>query len=324
MSKSRKKHDVYFNEGAIKLASSSLRSNIFEHGSFYYLALLLLLYVAVPSFMLSVFLLLNAGSPSSAYWLSIAVLSVVVYYNRNKLSVKDYIVLLCVLLICHIYAYFGFDGSYDGFTYQQPVVRRIANGFNPVYDGYMSLGRPFDHWSDQVTYFPKAIWYFSAAVTAAFGDIQIGKAYNLILMMAALFFVLDSTKKEHIIKRVLWVVACLNPIALTQMHHYLVDGALSSLFTISLFYAYLFFNSKPISRFQHFFCIVALSMLFCVKTSGFGYGSIKIRMKIQHHQIIIAHSSQKQGRIHFLSKQWAHRFKFQLRRPIQHGAHFIK
>ena len=285
MSKSRKKHVGDFKESALKLTSSSLGDKFFEHGSYYYLALLLLLYVAVPSFVLSVFLILNAGSPVSAYWLSMAVLSVIVYCNRGKLSIKDYIVLLSVLLICHIYAYFGFDGSYDGFTYQQPVVRRIANGFNPVYDGYMSLGRPFDHWSDQVTYFPKAIWYFSAAVTAAFGDIQIGKAYNLILIMAALFFVLDSTSKEHITKRVLWAAACLNPIALTQMHHYLVDGALSSLITISLFYAHLFFNSKPISRHQHFFCIVALSMLFCVKMSGFGYGSIIIFFIVLKHLV---------------------------------------
>ena len=275
MPTARKKNDWKPVKEGIKLSYESPKRGIFyKRLSLSYLALFFLLYVALPSFTLSVFLLLRVGSPKSAYWVSMVVLLGIIIYNKNKLSVGDCLVFLSVLLICHIYAYFGFDGSYDGFTYQQPAIRRIANGFNPVYDGYMNLGRPPDHWSDQVTYFPKAIWYFSAAVTAALRDNQIGKAYNLLLILAALFFVLGSTKNEHIVKRALWAAACLNPVAATQVHHYLVDGALSSLSAISLFYAYLYFNDKTISRFQHFFCIVAMSMLFCVKTSGFGYGGV--------------------------------------------------
>lgn len=275
MLRNRKKLNAELIKDAVKQNhESALRGRLYGRLSFSYLALYFLLYVALPSLVLSLFLLLRFGSPQSAYWVSMAVLSWIILHNRNKLSIEDYFVFFVILLICHIYAYFGFDGSYDGFTYQQPAVRRIAEGMNPIYDGYVNLGRPPDHWSDQITYFPKAIWYFSAAVTAAFGDIQIGKAYNLLLIFAALFFVLDTTKKEHILIRALWAIACLNPVALTQVHHYLMDGALSSLSTISIFYAYLFFNSKPISRFQHLFCIVSISMLFCVKTSGFGYGGI--------------------------------------------------
>ncbi|MCL1874879.1 MAG: hypothetical protein FWF87_01310 [Synergistaceae bacterium] len=259
---------------AVKLNCESAARGVNFGLSFSYLALFTLLYVALPSFILSVFLLLRAMSPQSAYRVSMLVLSGIIIYNRKKLSISDYIIFFIIILICHAHAYFGFDGSYDGFTYHQPAVRRIAYGLNPVYDGYMDLGRPSDHWSDQATYFPKALWYFSAAVTAALGDIQTGKAYNLLLIFAALFFVLDATKKERAVTRILWITACLNPIALLQIHNYLADGALSSLTTISLFYAYLFFNCKPISRFQHFFCIVSLSMLYCVKTSGFGYGGI--------------------------------------------------
>ena len=279
MSKIKKKSDaklVKDKEAVLPNYKSVIPDKPSGRLSFSYLAFFTLLYVALPSFILSVFLLLRVGSPQSAYWVSMAVLLGIIFYSRDKLNIEDYIVLIIILLICHIYAYFGFDGSYDGFTYQQPAVRRIVNGFNPIYDGYVDLGRPPDHWSDQITYFPKALWYFSAAVTAAFGDIQIGKAYNLLLIFAALFFVLGATKKEHFMIRALWITACLNPIALTQVHYYLVDGALSSLCTISLFYAYLFFNDKLISRLQHIFCVISLSMLFCVKTSGFGFGGLVI------------------------------------------------
>ena len=277
MSKNKKKYDTKLEkdkEEVLPNNTSVIQEKPSVRLSFSYLALFTLLYVALPSFVLSVFLLLRVGSPLSAYWVSMAVLAGIVFYCREKLNIEDYIVFIIILLICHVYAYFGFDGSYDGFTYQQPAVRRIVSGFNPIYDGYVNLGRPPDHWSDQITYFPKALWYFSAAVTAAFGDIQTGKAYNLLLIFAALFFVLGSTKKECFMIRALWVTACLNPIAFNQAHHYLADGALSSLCMISLFYAYLFFNDKPISGLQHIFCIVSMSMLFCVKTSGFGFGGI--------------------------------------------------
>ena len=123
---------------------------------------------------------------------------------------------------------------------------------------------------------------FGAAVTAALGDIQFSKVYNLLLILATVFFVLYGTKNEHIFKRALWLIACLNPVALLQIPFCLVDGALSSLSTIALFYAYLFFSGKSISRLQHFFCIVSLSMLFCVKTSGFGYGGIVLFFIVLH------------------------------------------
>jgi len=273
----KKKSDEKSGKDVLKQSfTSPLMGRYNERPSLSYMAVLFLLYVALPSFTLSVFLLLRFSSPLSAYWAAMTVLFVIIYYFRDKIGIGGCLAFFGILIACHVYAYFGFDGSYDGFTYQQPAVRRIVNGFNPVYDGYMSLGRPADHWSDQATYFPKALWYFSATVIAAFGDIQIGKVYNLLLILAALFFVVDTTKNEHIIKRALWATACLNPIALTQIPYYLADGAISSLSTISLFYAYLFFNDRPITRFQHLFCIVALSMLFCVKTSGFGFGSIII------------------------------------------------
>ena len=135
--------------------------------SFSYLSLLLLLYVALPSFILSVFLLLRIGSPATAYWISMVLLGGVIFYNRGKLRIGDYVVFFCILVLCHAPAYFTFDMCFDGLAYHQPAVRRLADGFNPIYDGYMNLERPPDIWSDQATYFPKAMWYFAATVTAA-------------------------------------------------------------------------------------------------------------------------------------------------------------
>ena len=77
-------------------------------------------------------------------------------------------------------------------------------------------------------------------------------------------------------KRLLWVSACLNPLVFYQCIGYVVDGALGSLSIISLFYASLHFKSrdKPVPLDAHVIGVVSLAMLFCVKTSGFAYGSI--------------------------------------------------
>ena len=276
MAKVSKKHARNSREaGTSQDIPNHIQGSWYDRLPFSCLSMFFLLYVALPSFMVSVFLFLRIG-PQYAYWVAVAVLSGLLFHQRRQLGIGGFLVFFGVLLASHVYAYCIFEVFFDGLTYHLPAIRRIAGGFNPIYDGYMNLGRPFDHWSDQATYFPKVLWYFSAAVTAAFGDIQFGKVYNPLLIFAALFFVLDAVRREPVSRRVLWAVACCNPIALAQIPHDLADGALSSLATISLCYAWLFFAGKPISRFQHVFCTVVLAMLFCVKTSGFAYGCIII------------------------------------------------
>jgi hypothetical protein len=246
------------------------------------LALFFLLYVILPSFVLSVFLLLRVGSPRWAYVASLILLAGLALYNRKKLGVGDVLLFFAILLLCHLFAYLFFDLFHDGLAYHQPAVRRIAAGFNPVYDGYMDMGRPPDAWSDQATYFPKATWYFAAALTAFWGDMQLGSVYHLLLIFAVLFFLWDATREETLSKRALWIIACLNPIALTQITGYLVDGVVATLSLVAIFYARLFFLGKPISRFRHFFCILSLSMLFCVKATGFAYGAVILLCIILH------------------------------------------
>jgi hypothetical protein len=250
-----------------------------------YSALFLLLYVFLPSFVLSIFLLLRIGSPELAYWSSLFLLAGFVFYNRKKFGVGDILLLLTSLVFCHVVAYSIFDSFYDGLAYHQPAVARIVQGFNPIYDGYMDFGRPTDLWSNQATYFPKATWYFAATVTAAWGDLQLGTVYHLLLLFAVMFFLWDATKGESFSKRFLWIVACLNPIALTQFTGYVVDGALGTLCLVGIFYAYLFFDGRPISRLTHFFCLISISLLFCVKTTGFAYGSIILFCVVLHRFI---------------------------------------
>lgn len=234
----------------------------------------LLLYVFLPSFMLSVFLLLRTGSPALAYWGGLTILAGLMVYVRKEISLADGLFFLLLVVAAHLISYVFFDIFYDGLTYHQPAILRIIKGFNPVYDGYMDLGRPADNWSDAATYFPKLTWYFAASVTAVMGDIQTGKAYHLILFFSAALFVFHYTRGEHPLKRLLWIGASLNPIVFLQFTGYVLDGALGSLALIAFFYANLYYSSKKLTYVSHFMGIFSLAMLMAIKTSGFAYGCI--------------------------------------------------
>ena len=243
--------------------------------SWEYVSFSLLLYVCLPSFILSVFLLLDVGSPQAAYWLSAGGLVAGLVYggSRGKVGAADCLLFLLILLLTHAVSYMFFDTFYDGFAYHQPAISRIAAGFNPIYDGYMDLGHSFNIWSDAATYYPKALWYFAASVTAAWGDIQLGKAYHLILVFSASLFVFHYSSGS-VLKKLLWVAACFNPIAATQFLSYNVDVEVGTFTLMALLYACFFFECRVVPKLVHVFGIIALAMLFCTKSSGFAYGGI--------------------------------------------------
>ncbi|MDR2176269.1 MAG: hypothetical protein LBO82_10100 [Synergistaceae bacterium] len=261
----------------------------------------LLFYVFLPSFLLACFLIFRVGGPASAYWLSLALLTGGAACLGKKAVLKasraDVLLLLALILFSHVVCYLLFDLWHDGLTYHQPAVSRIAEGFNPVYDGYMNLGYAPGIWSDHATYFPKGTEYFAAAVTAAWGDIQTGKAYTLILIFASIFFALHCTRGESRLKRLLWIAACLNPIALTQFAGYVADGALSSLVLIALLCARGYFSERDSSGavrsgLVHCAGVVSLALLCCVKTSGLAFAAVIVFCVCLHRLV----SSLRPGR----------------------------
>jgi hypothetical protein len=77
--------------------------------SLFYPALFLLLYVFLPSFTLSVFLLLRIGSPALAYWVSVALLAGVVFYCRKEIDLWDYLLFFTLIVLCQVVSYILFD-----------------------------------------------------------------------------------------------------------------------------------------------------------------------------------------------------------------------
>ncbi|MDR1731967.1 MAG: hypothetical protein LBR61_07720 [Synergistaceae bacterium] len=241
-----------------------------------YMAFFLVLYVFLPSFILSVFLLLRVGSPALAFGCSHAVLPAAAFYlyRRGKISWRDVVLFVLVIGAAYGVSWWFFDFFHDGQAYFQPAIKRIAKGFNPVYDGYMDFGRAPDVWSEVATYYPKSIMYFAACLTAVFGDIQFGKASHIVLFAASIFYTAHVTRSESFLKKCVWYLACLNPIVLTECTTLVVDGDLGSLSLIGLLFAGVFFRGGVPSGVEYTLGIVSLALLFGVKTTGCPYGSI--------------------------------------------------
>jgi hypothetical protein len=123
-----------------------------------------------------------------------------------------------------------------------PAVIALAKGWNPVQ--HITLAQWNPEFASQagagiyVEHYAKGAWFVEAAIYQATGNIELGKAANLILIVAA-FVVSWSVLLRLGVGRkwstALATVAALNPVAIYQSPTFYVDGQLASLFTICLF-----------------------------------------------------------------------------------------
>ena len=125
------------------------------------------------------------------------------------------------------------DGSWDGLTYQQEGVLRIAEGWNPLFEQAVRYGIADPAFND---HYPKLSWIAGAAVLLATGAIEAGKLFNLTLLIAAgaqvMVTLLRFTSVSLATTLVIAGLAALSPIAISQMWTFYVDGALGSALTI--------------------------------------------------------------------------------------------
>lgn len=144
--------------------------------------------------------------------------------------------LLCILLLAVsiLCAGFYFDLSWDGQAYHQTAVYDLASKWNPI---LQPLETP-DHLNDSsVLFFPKNSWIFGAALLRLYGNVEVGKAYNFVILFAA-FGVVYSLCRNF--KLTVWraifltCLVLLNPVVWSELTGYLNDGDLYLLLVIYL------------------------------------------------------------------------------------------
>ncbi len=117
-----------------------------------------------------------------------------------------------------------FDVTFDGQTYHQAAVRALAAGWNPVWEARWAGGTAFPV---LVGGLPKAAWVWEAMVYRATGSLEAAKGARLIALVAAFLLALAAFEAWGVGRRKAIVAAALaaaNPIALTQLLSFYLDG----------------------------------------------------------------------------------------------------
>jgi hypothetical protein len=171
-----------------------------------------------------------------------------------------------------------YDKSWDGMAYHQIGIVELSEGWNPFYQQlpYEALqSKYFDReivlnlW---VNHYGKALEIFAAGLMAVTGNIESGKVFNILLLLASF------CSMYHLFTRLnyfsaFWNLtisfcAAVNPIAVNQLFSYYVDGAVGSLILILICQLILLFitddstNRRPYFVSLFFVAVILINLKF--------------------------------------------------------------
>ena len=192
------------------------------------------------------------------------------------------IAVVSLTLICSLF----YEMSWDGNAYHKPAIGAMANGWNPMFaslqehwaqNGMSALPGDAPRWAD---HYAKAGWLFAASIYKITGNIESGKAYHP-MMVLALFSIAACylAKRGSFSKKQALTIAALtavNPITLPQLLSYTNDGLLScALFLVILCLGILMDEKSPLPR-RFVWCAAVCGILVCVnvKFTGLAYAGV--------------------------------------------------
>jgi len=145
-------------------------------------------------------------------------------------------VAIFVIITGAIIATFILDTSVDGQWYHQVMIFKLRNGWNPVYHPAYNI-TPMDQtnyiW---VRHYPKCYHIIATCIYAITGHIESGKAINIFIVCALFFyswyFAVKVIDNRNRISLLMALLISLNPVIVSQLLSYYIDGFLASLLCI--------------------------------------------------------------------------------------------
>lgn len=176
-----------------------------------------------------------------------------------------------ILAMTPLYTFFRVDFFHDCLWYHLPAIYSLLDGWNPLREMFTD-NAALNVW---INHFPKASWYYSATLSAFFGNTTFGKSYHmvgalaLILTLFSIFCRKGSGK--NLVLRVLTCLALgLNPVFLTQFPTHYNDSLVGSLL-LCLLVTLLAIDMQIFSAKNPFvFAMISLCIALCInlKYSG--------------------------------------------------------
>lgn len=258
--------------------SGAMKKFLKESGKF------LLLWLCLMVILTSILFFVHITITSSHLIISI-ILSVAIYYllTKNKNTKKELMktigLSLVIIIISTLISSFMFDRSSDGNTYHKDAIGVLVEGFNPVYESSLDTIKDREDDSKKLTeysiwtdHYAKANWIIAANFYALTGNIESGKAMNLISMYI-LFCFTFSTLIEVMDKKkslIISLITVFNPITVSQMFTYYND----QLVCLFLFLAIIFLIQldKELNNKEAWLgYILTFILLANMKFNGLGY-----------------------------------------------------
>lgn len=219
------------------------------HSRSYHLATFFLIVVALTYILASLFLLARADCLYSfAFPIAVGVGGAwITIYSRKK-SIKEgksckkssvtlfYAASLLIgsLLIAAMIA----DNSWDGNMYHQEIAASLADGWNPFDIGQINS----DH-SVWANHYAIAFEMTAGAILSTLGNIECGKAVNLMLAISAFFYALDFCRlsapdKSRKSAIAISIATVANPVVTAQLFSFYIDFTKYLYFLIALILLY--------------------------------------------------------------------------------------
>ena len=220
--------------------------------------------------------------------LLIYILTVIGYLFFKKKNLKKEIISVIigtlVFIITTLISGYILDSTADGNTYHKLAVGAMKNGWNPVYTDVAKFnkdkGNPFDILEDNtnvkwVNTYAKGSEIYGAVVYSLTNNIDSGKSFNMIFVFIGLFILYEILRK---LKLSAWkalllsTIMAVNPISLTQLTNYYLDGILS----ICLFIIILIIMNRELLKDNRNYLILGLSIIWAcsVKFTGLAFAGV--------------------------------------------------
>ena len=201
------------------------------------------------------------------------------YRKNNKGALWLVIVLLLTIVVCTVISVIFFDTSWDGNTYRKTSVYLLVSGWNPINETFAEaayrvgtlLQTNFHFWYDT---YPRGDFLFAASFYALFGNIETGKVFNPLFMIALVCItytilkdLFELSKKQGLVCA---LVLAINPISLAQMTTFYNDIALGNMIFIFVL-ALLYLIIKPNGEYSkrcYFLIFLTLIIGFNLKLSA--------------------------------------------------------
>lgn len=199
-----------------------------------------------------------------------------------KPHLKSWIILIIVFIIAGIYSYLLFDKAGDGRWYHQETIILIKNGWNPIF-APLDINTLKDNFSQSKT-FPITSEVLSSSFAILFGHVQVGKIINILFCLycfsvsyISLNKLFNITTKNNLI---ISAYLSLNPVVLSQIQSFYIDGNLFCTFIILLFSTLMWIFYDTEKRFWMFNIIVNFAILISLKFTGLAFAFIIITLPV--------------------------------------------